>query len=399
MSGQVLVTGLGIVSGIGISVEGTLTSLLAGKSGVGAVKYLKTNHNDIPCSEVQLSDQKMCSMLSISDNVPITRTSLMGILAARNAMLNANVTPAKSLRIGFISSTTVGGMEKSEQYYNDFLENDTHNEYIRIHDCGACTEVIADYFGGFCYVSTISTACSSSANAIALGSNLIKQGILDIVVAGGSECLTKFHLNGFNSLMILDRAPCRPFDATRAGLNLGEGAAYLVLESEESVKSRNSKPLCKVSGYGNACDSYHQTASSPDGKGATLAMQYALEMSGLKPSDIDYINAHGTGTANNDESEGIAIMNVFGNSIPPVSSTKAFTGHTTSAAGSVEAVISILAMREGFLPTNLNYRNKIEKLSFEPVSQLRRNVKIHHVLSNSFGFGGNNTAIIFSKLQ
>jgi 3-oxoacyl-[acyl-carrier-protein] synthase II len=399
MSGQVLVTGLGIVSGIGISVEETLECLLSGKSGVGAVKYLKTNHNDIPCSEVQLSDQEMCSMLSIPENVPITRTSLMGILAAKNAMLNANITPSRSLRIGFISSTTVGGMEKSEQYYNDFLENDTNNEYIKIHDCGACTEVIADFFGGFCYVSTISTACSSSANAIALGSNLIKQGILDIVVAGGSECLTKFHLNGFNSLMILDRTHCKPFDATRAGLNLGEGAAYLVLESEDSVKSRNAEPLCKVSGYGNACDSYHQTASSPDGKGATLAMQYALEMSGLKPSDIDYINAHGTGTANNDESEGIAIMNVFGNSIPPVSSTKEFTGHTTSAAGSVEAVISILAMKEGFLPPNLNFRNKIEKLSFEPVSQLRQNVKIKHVLSNSFGFGGNNTSIIFSKLQ
>lgn len=399
MSRQVLVTGLGIVSGIGISVQETLASLLVGKSGVGKTKYLQTNHKDIPCSEVQLSDEQMCRMLSIPDGMPITRTSLMGILAAKNALAYANITPDKSLRIGFISSTTVGGMEKSEQYYKDFLENDSRNDYIKIHDCGACTEVIADYFGGFSFVSTISTACSSSANAIVLGSNLIKQGILDCVVAGGSECLTKFHLNGFNSLMILDRVPCRPFDATRAGLNLGEGAAYLVLESDENVRARKAKPLCKVSGYGNACDSYHQTASSPDGKGATLAMQYALDMSGLKLSDIDYINAHGTGTINNDESEGIAIMNVFGNSIPPVSSTKAFTGHTTSAAGSVEAVISILAMQEGFLPPNLNFKNKIEKLSFAPVRKLRRNVKIKHVLSNSFGFGGNNTAIIFSKIQ
>jgi 3-oxoacyl-[acyl-carrier-protein] synthase-1 len=399
MSRQVLVTGLGIVSGIGISVQETLASLLVGKSGVGTTKYLQTNHNDIPCSEVQLSDEQMCRMLSIPDGVPITRTSLMGILAAKNALADANITPNKALRIGFISSTTVGGMEKSEQYYKDFLENDTRNDYIKIHDCGACTEVIADYFGGFSYVSTISTACSSSANAIVLGSNLIKQGILDCVVAGGSECLTKFHLNGFNSLMILDRAHCRPFDATRAGLNLGEGAAYLVLESDENARARKAKPLCRVTGYGNACDSYHQTASSPNGKGATLAMQYALEMSGLKLSDIDYINAHGTGTTNNDESEGIAIMNVFGNSIPPVSSTKAFTGHTTSAAGSVEAVISILAMQEEFLPPNLNFKNQIEKLSFAPVRELRRNVKINHVLSNSFGFGGNNTAIIFSKIQ
>jgi len=399
MPKQVLVTGLGIVSGIGISVQETLASLLAGKSGVGVLKYLQTNHKDIPCSEVQLSDVQMRTMLSIPDSVPMNRTSLMGILATKNALANANINPNKALRIGFISGTTVGGMEKSEQYYKDFLENDTRNEYIKIHDCGACTEIIADYFGGFCYVSTISTACSSAANAIALGSNLIKQGILDCVVAGGTECLTKFHLNGFKTLMILDKVQCRPFDATRAGLNLGEGAAYIVLESEESVKSRNAKVLCKVSGYGNACDAYHQTASSPDGKGAAIAMQAALDMSGLIPSDIDYINAHGTGTTNNDESEGVAIMNVFGNTIPPVSSTKSFTGHTTSASGGVEAVISILAMQEGFLPPNLNFKNQIEKLSFAPVSKLRRNVKIDHVMSNSFGFGGNNSAIIFSKLQ
>lgn len=341
----------------------------------------------------------MSKMLSVPDNMPITRTSLMGILAARNSISDAKIIPDKSLRIGFISGTTVGGMEKSEQFYRDFLENDTCNDYIKIHDCGACTEVIADYFGGFSYVSTISTACSSSANAIVLGSNLIRLGLMDCVVAGGTECLTKFHLNGFKTLMILDKGNCRPFDAARAGLNLGEGAAYLVLESDESANARNADVLCKVSGYGNACDAYHQTASSPDGKGATLAMQNALVMSGLKPSDINYINAHGTGTINNDESEGTAIMNVFGNCIPPVSSTKAYTGHTTSASGSVEAVISILAMNEGFLPPNLNFKNPIEKLSFAPVRELIRNVKIDHVLSNSFGFGGNNTSIVFSKIQ
>lgn len=398
MSKQVLVTGLGIVTGIGISVQETLESLLAGKTGVGELRYLKTNHDDIPCSEVQLSDEQMRTMLSIPDSVPITRTSLMGILAAKNALADAGLAPKKAMRIGFISGTTVGGMEKSELYYKDFLENDSKNEYIKTHDCGACTEIIADYFGGFSYVSTISTACSSAANAIILGSKLIKQGILDCVVAGGSECLTKFHLNGFKTLMILDREHCRPFDATRAGLNLGEGAAYIVLESEAFAKERNAKVLCKVSGYGNACDAYHQTASSPDGKGATLAMQYALESSGLKPEQIDYINAHGTGTSNNDESEGIAIMNVFGDTIPPVSSTKAYTGHTTSAAGSVEAVISILAMREGFLPPNLNFKNQIEKLSFAPVKDLQRNVEIEHVLSNSFGFGGNNSSVVFSKI-
>jgi len=399
MEKQVLVTGLGIVSGIGISVEQTLSSLWAGKSGVGALKYLQTNHKDIPCSEVQLTNAQMQTLLSIPDNMPMNRSSLMGILAVKNALADANLKPDRTLRVGLISGTTVGGMDKSEMYYTDFLENDSRNEYILTHDCGACTEIIADYFSGFSYVSTISTACSSAANAIALGANLIKEGKLDCAVVGGTECLTKFHLNGFNSLMILDKGPCRPFDAKREGLNLGEGAGYIVLESEQLAISRNARVLCRFSGYGNACDAYHQTASSADGKGAALAMQDALVMSGLKPSDINYINAHGTGTINNDESEGAAIMKVFGENVPPVSSTKAFTGHTTSASGGVEAVISILAIREGFLPPNLNFKNQIEKLSFTPVTDLRRHIKIDHVMSNSFGFGGNNSALIFSKLQ
>ena len=396
MKRQVFVTGLGIVSGIGISAEETLFSLLSGKSGIGALKYLQTNHKDIPCSEVQLSNTQMQTLLSIPDNVPTNRSSLMGIMAVKNALADANMIPDKAMRIGLISGTTVGGMDKSEEYYKDFLENDSHNEYILTHDCGASTEIIADYFDGFSYVSTISTACSSAANAIALGANLIKEGKLDCAVVGGTECLTKFHLNGFKSLMILDKAPCRPFDAMREGLNLGEGAGYIVLESEEFVKSRNSRVLCSLSGYGNACDAFHQTASSADGKGAALAMQDALDMSGLLASDIDYINAHGTGTINNDESEGAAIMKVFGKTVPPVSSTKAFTGHTTSASGGVEAVISILALREGFLPPNLNFKNQIEKLSFTPVTDLRRNIKIENVMSNSFGFGGNNSSLIFS---
>jgi 3-oxoacyl-[acyl-carrier-protein] synthase-1 len=302
------------------------------------------------------------------------------------------------LRIAFISGTTVGGMDKSEQYYIDFLENDTKNGYIAAHDCGACTEMIVDHFGGFSMVSTISTACSSAANAIILGADLIKQGRVDIAIAGGAECLTKFHLNGFKTLMILDRQPCRPFDRDRAGLNLGEGAAYIVLESAQSAEKRGITPLCRLSGYANTCDAYHQTASSPDGEGAYLAMKKALENARLAPDQIDYINAHGTGTGNNDLSEGTAIMRLFGNKIPPVSSTKMYTGHTTSAAGGVEAVISILALLNDFAPENLNFKNKIEELSFEPVHGQNTNRTLKHVLKNSFGFGGNDTSLIFSKI-
>jgi len=403
MAQNVFVTGLGIITGIGKNVEETLNALKNLHSGVGAISHLKTVHDHLPCSEVPFSDQELKKMLQLNDQEIVTRTSLLGIKAAQEAYNFAQMDNCKKLGlpIGFINGTTVGGMEKSEQFYNDFINPDSneYTPYIAAHDCGACTEKIADYLDDFDFVSTTSTACSSAVNTLILATNMIRAGLLDCVIAGGTECLSKFHLNGFNTLMILDQHLCRPFDETRAGLNLGEGAAYLVLENEKSLALRKQNPLCQISGWGNSCDAFHQTASSPDGKGAVLSMQAALSMSGLQPEEIDYINAHGTGTSNNDESEGNAVMQVFGSHIPPISSTKSYTGHTTSAAGSVEAVISILAMNYRFLPPNLNFKNKMEQLSFKPVEQLTENVEMNYVLNNSFGFGGNNSSIIFSKYK
>jgi len=305
------------------------------------------------------------------------------------------------LKIGFINGTTVGGMEKSEQYYLDFINPDTRNysDYIEPHQCGTCTKTIADYLLDFDFITTISTACSSALNSIILGANMLRTKQLDCVIVGGTECLTKFHLNGFNTLMILDSERCKPFDDERAGLNLGEGAAYLVIENEKSVKLRGGVPICKITGWGNSCDAFHQTASSPNGEGAVLSMRKALKMSNLRGGDIDYINAHGTGTPNNDESEGVALMELFGEDVPPISSTKSFTGHTTSAAGGVESVIAILALQHNFIPPNLHFKNKMSKLSFSPVTKLKENVVINNVLNNSFGFGGNNSSIIFSKIR
>ena len=189
-------------------------------------------------------------------------------------------------------------------------------------------------------------------------------------------------------------------DATeteRNGLNLGEGAGFLVIESASSAKKRGAKVLCKLAGYANANDAYHQTASSPDGEGATTSMLKALEMSGLTTTDIDYINVHGTGTHNNDLSEGVALKRVFGESLPPFSSTKSYTGHTLGAAAAIEAVFSILALEHGVVFPNLNFSTTIEDLGISPVTQLMTGQKVNNVLSNSFGFGGNNSTLIFSK--
>ncbi|MDR1005171.1 MAG: beta-ketoacyl-[acyl-carrier-protein] synthase family protein [Prevotellaceae bacterium] len=404
MSEPILITGSGMVSAIGTNKADALNSLLHEQTGIGALKYLKTVHHEFPVGEVQLSDGQLAALLGIAPDVPTTRTSLMGMLALREALTEAHLLPdgrserAESvpLRVALVSGTTVGGMDKSEQYYPDFLSNDSRNAYIATHDCGACTEMIADHFGIFSFVSSISTACSSAANALVEAANLIRDGRFDIVVAGGSECLTKFHLNGFNSLMLLERRLCRPFDRDRAGLNLGEGAGYLVLETARSAAQRGVAPVGLFAGYGNSCDAFHQTASSDDGEGAFLAMRKALADAGLEPADIDYINAHGTGTVNNDASETEALKRVFGNRLPPVSSTKSFTGHTTSASGAIESVICLLAMRHGFLPVNLNWQHAMPG-GIIPVPDKHTDRPLRHVLCNSFGFGGNDTSLVFSN--
>lgn len=395
---KLVVTGMGIISGLGIGKEKTLEALLAEKSSVGKIKYLQTAHTDIPVSEVPMSDEEMKSFLNIPQKQLVTRTPLMAIVAAKEAIEQAKLQEKKPKRIAFINGTTVGGMEKSEQFYIDFLENENHKEYIAAHDCGAGTDDVADYFGIFDMTSTISTACSSAINALILGANLIKTGKVDAAVVGGTEGLSKFHLNGFNTLMILDRETCKPFSQNHVGLNLGEGAAYLVIEKAEDAEKRGAETLCELSGYANFCDAFHQTATSPNGQGPFLAMQGALADANLQPTDIDFISAHGTGTGNNDTTEGIAITRVFGENVPDFSSTKAFTGHTTSAAGSVESVISILALQHNFIPANLNFSAKMEDVNVVPVTKTKHK-ELNHVMNNSFGFGGNDSSCIFSKIK
>ena len=283
---EVWITGAGIISAIGKNKTETLESLQCLRSGIAPVHYLQTEHQELPVGEVRMSNEEMKTLLGIQKE-PTTRTALMGIIALNEALQEAQlVEGAPGQKIALVSGTTVGGMDRTEQYFQDIFDHGRHLEYVGTHDCGASTEMMADYFGCFDMTTTVSTACSSAANAIVTGANLIRSGRYDIVVVGGSECLTKYHLNGFRTLMILDESLCRPFDATRKGLNLVEGASFLVLESDDSARRRGVTCQAILSGYGNACDAYHQTASSEQGDGAFLAMQKALKMAGLESSDI-----------------------------------------------------------------------------------------------------------------
>lgn len=394
---MVFITGIGIISAIGKNAEETFSSLQETKSGIGKINHLQTIHKDaFVAGEVKYSLQELENLAGLK-NSNYNRTTLLGLLAAREALTGAGIKDASAHRTGFISASSVGGMCNSELYYKDFLENKAYPNFIDAHYTGVHATDIARHLHISEYVTTISTACSSAANAIMHGARLIKSGMLDRVVVGGADALCKFTFNGFNTLMILDREWCKPFDNDRKGLNLGEGAAYLVLESEKIVKAENKKVLAVLSGYGNANDAYHQTASSPDGLGATMAIEKVLEVAHLPAGKIDYINAHGTGTANNDSSEATAIKNIFKENVPPFSSTKAYTGHTLAAAASIEAVISILSIQHQSIFPNLNCVTQMQDTTLFPVTSLQKNVEINHVLSNSFGFGGNCSSLIFSK--
>jgi 3-oxoacyl-(acyl-carrier-protein) synthase len=392
----VYISGIGVLSSIGANVVENLHSLSTGKSGIAPVRFLKYNA-PLLTGEVKFTNQQLIEMGDVR-KAPISRTSLLGLVAAREAWGSNQHDP--SIRTGIIGSTSVGGMDLTEDFYDELLNGGSPNyEVLRCHDSGTTTERIAKEMGISGYVNTLSTACSSGANAIMLGARMILQGKLDRVLVGGSDALSRFTIKGFGSLMIYDSQWCRPFDESRSGLNLGEAAGFLLLEGEKSLSKTGNRPLCKLSGWHNAADAYHQTASSPDGKGATIAVSNAIAQAGLSPVDISYVNAHGTGTQNNDLSESVALINVFGDGkVPKFSSTKPFTGHTLAAAGAIEAVYSVLAIQQGLIYPNLNYSNPISGPGLVPVTEFQTGQAVNAVLSNSFGFGGNNSSLVFSKL-
>lgn len=398
MSQGIAITGMGIISAIGNNVAENYDALITEKKGISRISKIDTIHkDDIMVGEIAYSNQELEALLNLSPQNNYSRTALLGAVAAKEAINQAGITDIKAHKTGLISATSVGGMDMTEKYYYQYLEDKNAQKYIAGHHAGDSTQKIAEQLGiEESLVTTISTACSSAANAIMLGARLIKAGKLDRVVVGGSDCMSKFTINGFKTLMILSDTYNTPFDDNRKGLNLGEAAAYLVLESDAIVKAENKPVLAYVKGYANANDAFHQTASSENGDGATLAMEKALEIANYKPEDIDYINAHGTATGNNDLSEGRAIIRVFGEQAPEFSSTKAYTGHTLAAAGAIEAVYSVLALQNNIIFPNLNFETQMQEFSITPELKLKEKT-LKTVMSNSFGFGGNCSTVIFSK--
>lgn len=394
---RVVVTGLGIITAIGDSVAHNRTSLMHGRSGIShAVHFLSKYTGVLPFAEIGHSTSRLAELLHIQQP-GVTRTDLVALHAFKEAIADARLS-AETLQdagTALIGASTVGGICLTDELYAD--ANHTGNGgsvFLGSYSNSACTLFLQSQYNIGGIVNTFNTACSSSANSIMYGVRLIKNGLAKRVIAGGVDTLAKFTVNGFNALMILSNEPCRPFDAARKGLNLGEGAAFLVLEREDDAAGKTI--YAEVKGYGNSNDAYHPSSTSPNAQGPYLCMQKALQGAGLQPGDIDFINAHGTATENNDETESIAMRRLF-DIPPPFTSTKSYTGHTLAAAGAVEAVYSILNLHHQEVYPSLNFKDVAEPVRLAPVLEYAQK-DLKYVMSNSFGFGGNCSSLIFGKV-
>jgi len=370
-------------------------ALMEGKCGIGPLELFSTRYADLlPFGEVKISNAILQQRLH-AEEPGITRTTLLALHALEEAITDAQLTSATlhGFDTALIGASTVGGMCLTDELYSDANKHENGSAYLSSYDCASVNLYLQKRFGINGIVNTINTACSSSANAIIYGARLIKNGLAERAIVGGVDSLAKFTINGFNALHILSDDKCAPFDEQRKGLNLGEGAAFLVLEKEEAVKDK--KYYAELTGYCNTNDAFHASSLSVEGEGPYLSMKGALDMAGIATGEINFINAHGTGTENNDLSESRAMIRLFQH-VPPFASTKSNTGHTLGAAGAIEAVYSILNLIHQEVYAGLHFAQPITGTGLQPVQTFAK-MPLKHVMSNSFGFGGNCASLVFSR--
>ena len=394
MNNAIAVTGMGMITAIGDDVAQNYHSLLRKQHGIKPLQHIAGKHQaGTLVGEVPWTNEELIEKLGTAVPKYSSRTSLLAAIAAKEALTQAAITDLGNIPV--IMGTSVAGMDIFEQYFPHLNGDRT---LIQRRDVGDSASVLSKLLGGNGFATAISTACSSAANAISFGARLLLSGRAERVLVGGSDALSRFTINGFDSLMLLSDEPNRPFDRNRNGLNLGEGAGFLVLESAKALEKIPKPILGYLTGFANANDAFHQTATSDSGEGAYLAMKEALTISRLTPDAIDYINAHGTATENNDRTEAMAIQRIFGDNVPPFSSTKAYTGHTLGASAGIEAIYALLAIQHQLAFANLRFETAMEQPALQPVTD-HRSSSIKHVLSNSFGFGGNCSTLIFSDAE
>lgn len=397
MPESIYITGCGVVSALGVGLQELRTGLLHGRSALNSCLHHVSTVHVIPCAEVFPSDEELREEMQLPD-IPYTRASLMGIMAAREAVTNASLKFDGHYRIAFVSSTSAAGMDKMEFYYGDYLKSKQHVPYIALYDAGAVTDAIAQMVGNFDFVTTTTAAGNSSANALHTAIRMIQAHYADIVVVGGTDALTRYHINGFSALGMLSHEACRPFDARHSGLSVGEGAAYLVLENETTVKRRFVQPLVKLSAAASVFQPQMPGNDTPHP--IYSCMKRTLEQASLNPEHIDYINAHATGLPSDDRAEAQAIMAVFGAEYPLTSSIKGAIGHTVAADAVLQMLVTADAIQHDFIPPNLHFTEPMEELSaFVPIATAITGHPLENALINTAGMGGYYSSFILSKVN
>ncbi len=398
-SRRVVITGMGIFSSVGKNVDEFLQSLRKGRSGIGPISLFDTSKYPSKIG-AEIRDYQPKEFFPERELKRLSRTDQFALVAAEEAVRNSGIHAHASEDVGVCLGAGAGGMYEAEAYHREvLLKGKSKPSRLLPFIPSFTTNRVAERFRFSGPVATVTTACSSSATSIGYGADLIRNGRAKAVLCGGSDALSELTFGGFNALRAMDPLPCKPFDKKRAGMSLGEGAALLVLEELGGALRRGATIYGEFLGYAIGGEAYHITAPEPTGMMEAHIMGKALRESGVKSGEVDYINAHGTGTPLNDKVETLSIKRVFGEraySIP-VSSIKSMVGHCLGSAGAIEAVASVLSILHGFIPPTVNHQEGDEDCDLDYVPSKAREKRIGVVLSNSFAFGGNCTTLIFGK--
>ncbi|KRQ87869.1 3-oxoacyl-[acyl-carrier-protein] synthase 2 [Caloramator mitchellensis] len=411
MKRRVVITGLGAVTPIGNNVADFWKSIKEGKCGIDIIKSFDTESFKVKVA-AEVKDFDAAEFLDRKESKRMDRFCQFAMVAADEAIKDSNIDLEKidKNRFGVVIGSGIGGLstiEKENTNLNQKGPNRVAPLFIPMAIVNMASGNVAIKYGAKGICSSVVTACASGTNAIGEAFRYIQMGYADVLIAGGAEApITPLALAGFTNLTALTNSnepnkACTPFDLNRSGFVMGEGAGILLLEELEHAVKRGAKIYGEVTGYGFTCDAYHMTAPSPDAEGAARAIEQAINDADVALEEISYINAHGTSTPLNDKLETDAIKKVFGELAykVPISSTKSMTGHLLGAAGAIEAIISIKAIEEGYIPATIGYETKDPECDLDYVPNQGRKQDINCVISNSFGFGGHNACLLFKKFN
>ncbi len=399
---SIVVTGLGAVTAIGADREAFWRGLVEGESGIRPLELFDPSAYRTQTAAWIDETELDLSFLSPRDRQRTSRADRFALAATREAIADAGLELGRlpPERLAVVLGSGAGGLIEAEEWFGKVVLSGRPGQLREIlaHGPDLVTNRVASWLGARGIRSTVVTACSSSTLSVGQAADLLRTGLADVVVTGGSDSLARLTYGGFNSLRAVDPDPCRPFDRERKGLSVGEGAGILVLEREVDARRRGARWYCRVAGYGSTSDAYHMTAPEPSGAAGARALVSALESAEIDASAVDYVNAHGTATPHNDRAEAAALHHVFGARAAqlPASSIKSMVGHCLCSAGAVEAVATCLTVQRGVLPPTLRWENPDPECPLDVVPNEAREREVRVALSSSFAFGGNSACLVLS---